>query len=99
MNFKKIYAYALAALVSLTGVAASAQSLSPSTKWHWDKGTIVIDSPARPAGQQHALGLKVAPIKTVRVAFVGLDSVKVIAEGEDITVLGQVLIKLRIEKP
>ena len=72
MNFKKIYAYALAALVSLTGVTASAQSLSPSTKWHWDKGTIVIDSPARPAGQQHALGLKVAPIKTVRVAFVGL---------------------------
>ncbi len=72
MNFKKIYAYALAALVSLTGVTASAQSLSPSTKWHWDKGTIVIDSPARPAGQQHALGLKVAPIQTVRVAFVGL---------------------------
>ena len=72
MNFKKIYAYALAALVSLTGVTASAQSLSPSTKWHWDKGTIVIDSPARPAGQQHALGLKAAPMKTVRVAFVGL---------------------------
>ena len=69
---KKIYSIALAALVSLSAVTASAQSLSPSTKWHWDKGTIVVESPERPAGQQHALGLKVAPIKTVRVAFVGL---------------------------
>ena len=69
---KKIYSIALAALVSLSAVTASAQSLSPSTKWHWDKGTIVVESPERPAGQQHALGLKVAPIQTVRVAFVGL---------------------------
>ncbi len=69
---KKIYSIALAALVSLSAVTASAQSLSPSTKWHWDKGTIVVESPERPAGQQHALGLKVDPIKTVRVAFVGL---------------------------
>ena len=72
MNFKKIYAYALAGLVSLTGVTASAQSLSPSTKWQWDGGTIVVDVPKRPAGQKHVLGLKVAPIQTVRVAFVGL---------------------------
>ena len=69
---KKIYSIALAALVSLSAVTASAQSLSPSTKWHWDKGTIVVESPERPAGQQHALGLKVDPIQTVRVAFVGL---------------------------
>ncbi|MBO5699729.1 MAG: Gfo/Idh/MocA family oxidoreductase, partial [Bacteroidaceae bacterium] len=72
MNLKKIYAYALAGLVSLTGVTASAQSLSPSTKWQWDGGTIVVDVPKRPAGQKHVLGLKVAPIQTVRVAFVGL---------------------------
>ena len=69
---KKIYSIALAALVSLSAVTASAQSLSPSTKWHWEKGTIVVESPERPASQQHALGLKVDPIKTVRVAFVGL---------------------------
>ena len=49
-----------------------AQSLSSSTKWHWDKGTIVIDTPERPAGQEHVLGLAVAPIKTVRIGFVGL---------------------------
>ena len=49
---KKIYSIALAAVVSLSAVTASAQSLSPSTKWHWDKGTIVVESPERPAGQQ-----------------------------------------------
>ena len=41
------------ALIS-TPVSMNAQSLSPSTKWHWEKGTIVIDTPERPAGQQHA---------------------------------------------
>ncbi len=51
---------------------ASAQSLSPSTKWHWDKGTIVVETPERPAGQEHALGLKADPIQTVCVGFVGL---------------------------
>ena len=50
----------------------NAQSLSPSTKWHWDKGTIVVETPQREAGQEHVLNLAVAPIKTVRVAFVGL---------------------------
>ncbi len=72
MNFKKIFGYAFAAVMALSGVTAQAQSLSPSTKWSWDKGTIVVETPARPEGQQHVLNLAVAPIQTVRVAFVGL---------------------------
>lgn len=72
MKFQKIFALAFATVLSLGGFVASAQSLSPSTKWHWDKGTIVIDTPTRPAGQQDVIGLKAAPIKTVRVGFVGL---------------------------
>lgn len=36
------------------------------------EGTIVIDTPERPAGQQHALGLKAPKLNVVRVAFVGL---------------------------
>ena len=60
------------ALLAVCGLCLSAQSLSPSTTWHWDGGTIVIDSPQRPDGQKHALGLKVAPMATVRVGFVGL---------------------------
>lgn len=56
----------------LIAVSAHAQSLSPSTRWHWDKGTIVVETPERPANQQSALGLTAAPIENVRVAFIGL---------------------------
>lgn len=63
---------ASAALALFLGGQAMAQSTSPSTKWHWDKGTIVVDTPARPAGQQSALGLTVPKLQNVRVAFVGL---------------------------
>lgn len=72
MKLKKFFAMAFAASLMLGGNMASAQSLSPSTKWHWDKGTIVIDTPERPAGQETALGLTVPKMKAVRVAFVGL---------------------------
>ena len=72
MNLKKLLAIAFCAVMSIAGTTAQAQALSPSTKWHWDKGTIVVETPERPAGQEHVLNLAVAPIKTVRVAFVGL---------------------------
>ena len=65
---KKLLIIALATI----SVVAGAQSLSQSTKWHWDKGTIVVETPQRPAGQQHVLGLTAPKMKTVRVAFVGL---------------------------
>ena len=62
------------ALAATMAVAApmAAQSLSPSTKTHWDKGTLVVETPERPAGQQHVLGLTVPKMEKVRVAFVGL---------------------------
>ena len=72
MNLKKLFGYALAAVMGLSAVSVQAQSLSPSTKWSWDKGTIVVETPARPEGQTHVLNLKADPIQTVRVAFVGL---------------------------
>ena len=70
MNIKHL----LLALVSAAFISAStmAQSLSPSTKYHWDKGTLVVDTPTRPAGQQHVLGLTAPKMATVRVGFVGL---------------------------
>ena len=49
-----------------------AQSLSPSTQWEWNKGTIVINSPERPAGQESVIGLTVPKMNVVRVGFVGL---------------------------
>ena len=72
MKLNKVLAAAFMAVGIMSATPAAAQSLSPSTKWHWDKGTIVVDTPARPAGQQHVLGLKTDKIQTVRVAFVGL---------------------------
>lgn len=47
-------------------------SLSPSTKWHWKEGQIVVNCPTRPATQQHALGLTVPKMDVVRVGFIGL---------------------------
>ena len=42
------------------------------TSWHWENGTIVVESPAMPEGQQTALQMAAEPIPTVRVGFVGL---------------------------
>ena len=72
MKFKSILAGALLFVSAMGFQTAQAQSLSPSTKWHWDKGTIVVETPERPVGQEHVLGLTATPIKTVRVGFVGL---------------------------
>ena len=69
-HFQRI---ALAALmVAANCLTTGAQSLSPNIKWHWDKGTIVTESPQRPAGPQHVLGLPAPKMTTVRVGFVGL---------------------------
>lgn len=67
----KIKSFLIASLAAFS-LTAGAQSLSPSTKWHWDKGTIVVDTPERPAGQENVLGLKAPKLQTVRVGFVGL---------------------------
>ena len=62
-------------MLALTaGTSVSAQSTSPSTKWHWEGGTIVLETPARPSGQQSALGLTSPKLETVRVGFAGLGS-------------------------
>lgn len=70
MNLTKCFALAFAAV--LTFSSATAQSLSPSTKYHFDKGTIIVDTPERPAGQKDVINLTVPAIQNVRVAFVGL---------------------------
>ncbi|MBR5481698.1 MAG: Gfo/Idh/MocA family oxidoreductase [Bacteroidaceae bacterium] len=62
----------VSAMAFFMGVSVLAQSLSSSTKWHWDKGTMVIETPTRPAGQKHVLGLTAPKLETVRIGFVGL---------------------------
>jgi len=68
MQLRNILAVAFTAL----SLGVIAQSQSPGTKWHWDEGTIVVDTPERPASQQHVLGLTTPRLSTVRVGFVGL---------------------------
>ena len=68
MKLKSFLTVALAAFTLTVG----AQSLSSGTTWHWDKGTIVVETPERPAGQQNVLGLAAPKLQTVRVGFVGL---------------------------
>lgn len=70
-RLEKIISTAAALAVCLVA-QINAQSLSPSTKTHWDKGTLVVETPERPAGQEHVLGLTTPKLENVRVAFVGL---------------------------
>ena len=70
MKLNRVLTLAFLALFAASGLQA--QSLSPDTKTHWDKGTLVVESPVRPEGQQHVIGLTAPKMKTVRVAFVGL---------------------------
>ena len=42
------------------------------TRWHWQNGTIVVDTPPMPAGQQTALNLTTPKLPVIRIAFVGL---------------------------
>ena len=72
-NFKKTLLGAVAVCALLCApLSMTAQSLSPSTKWHWNKGTIVVETPERPAGQESALGMTLPKMNVVRVGFVGL---------------------------
>ena len=70
MKIKHFLSALLAA--SFFCVTSCSQSISSSTKTHWENGTLIVETPARPAGQEHVLGLTAPKMETVRVAFVGL---------------------------
>lgn len=72
MKKLKLFSLAFAAMLSLGFLSANAQSLSPTTKWYWNKGKIVIETPQRPEGQKDVLGLALPKKKVVRIGFVGL---------------------------
>ena len=72
MKKLKLFSLAFAAMLSLGFQSANAQSLSPTTRWHWNKGKIVIETPQRPEGQKDVLGLALPKKKVVRIGLVGL---------------------------
>ena len=74
---RKLSTLALAAMAFFAVACTPAQKeetlVSPyGTEWHWEKGTIVVNSPERPAGQENVIGMKAPKIGVVRVGFVGL---------------------------
>lgn len=72
MKKLKLFSLAFAAMLSLGFQSANAQSLSPTTMWHWNKGKIVIETPQRPEGQKDVIGLALPKKKVVRIGLVGL---------------------------
>ncbi len=79
MNMQKSIVLSFCAIV-LTALSAMSQtgrqpldSINEyGTRWGWDNGTIVVDTPQREAGQRSVLGLALPPMESVRVGFVGL---------------------------
>ena len=72
-NFKFLLLSACVALAACTTQKSSEQQISDKgTKWNWDKGTIVVETPERPAGQTSVIELALPKMETVRVGFVGL---------------------------
>lgn len=60
-------------MLCLASTMTMAQEATPyATSYHWNEGTIVVDSPVRPTGQTSAVGLTAEKLPVVRVAFVGL---------------------------
>ena len=68
----KILGMCLIVLMGSIPMSTAAQQQTASIPWTWENGTIVPQTPQRPAGQQSVIGLTVAPMEVVRVAFVGL---------------------------
>jgi len=67
---KKLLFYILA-VIALT---ACGQKDPYQTRWHWEEGTIVVETPAMPEGQQTALQMALDPIEVVHIGFAGLGS-------------------------
>ena len=62
----------LSVFICLLMIGCMVPGASADTVWHWNKGTIVVDSPERPAGQENVLNLTTPALPIIRVAFVGL---------------------------
>lgn len=59
-------------LSACTHQEVATQTNEYGTKWKWDKGTIVVETPERPSAQQSVVGLALPKMEVVRVGFVGL---------------------------
>ena len=72
MKINKLVTIALMVLSVISFQAARAQSLPTSSKWHWDKVTLVVEISERLAGLHHVLRLTADSTNKESLAFVGL---------------------------
>ena len=72
MKINKLVTIALMVLSFISFQAARAQSLPTSSKWHWDKVTLVVEISERLAGLHHVLRLTADSTNKESLAFVGL---------------------------
>lgn len=59
-------------LCACSSQTSTVQTNDKGTQWKWDKGTIVVQTPERPADQKSVIGLTLPKMDVVRVGFVGL---------------------------
>ena len=72
---KRMAMIGMAACLMWTGCTnptATVQTDEFGTQWQWQEGTIVVQTPPRPAGQQSVIGMALPKMEVVRVGFVGL---------------------------
>lgn len=72
MNFKFLLLGLCAMMCACSPQTSTRQTNEYGTNWQWEKGTIVVETPERPAGQKSVLGLTTPKMEFVRVGFVGL---------------------------
>ena len=60
------------AMCSASAADEAVKTENNGTQWSWNKGTIEVKSPERPAGQKSVIGLALPKMPVVRVGFVGL---------------------------
>ncbi len=73
MNSKRIIVIGYLGITFASPITSYAQQTNEiTTSWSWNDGVIVTQEPEREEGQKSVLGLRVAPMEAVRVAFVGL---------------------------
>lgn len=60
------------ALCACSSQTSTVQTSDKGTRWQWENGTIVVETPERPAGQKSVIGLALPKMEAVRLGFVGL---------------------------
>ena len=71
-SLKVLLAGMCVALCACSSQTSTVQTNDKGTRWQWENGTIVVETPERPAGQKSVIGLALPKMEVVRVGFVGL---------------------------